>query len=128
MPGMLLYKEELMEWEKRGDIRMHITVDKAADPGWRYHEGFVPTITEKVSPAAGEDTYAIICGPPVMIKFTLPVLKKLGYNDDRILMSLENRMKCGIGMCGRCNIGKELVCKDGPVFPLSHLQKTPMEY
>ncbi len=127
-PGMLLYKEELTEWEKRDDIRMHITVDKAEDLGWAYHVGFVPAVTREVAPAAGDDTYAIICGPPVMIKFTLPVLEELGYHHDRMLMSLENRMKCGIGMCGRCNIGKELVCKDGPVFTLSHLKTTPMEY
>ncbi|HIJ57799.1 MAG TPA: FAD/NAD(P)-binding protein [Deltaproteobacteria bacterium] len=127
-PGMLLYKDELMEWEKRDDIRMHITVDKADDPGWAYHVGFVPAITREVAPAASEDTVTIICGPPVMIKFTLPVLEELGYSHDHILMSLENRMKCGIGMCGRCNIGKELVCKDGTVFTLSQLTATPMEY
>jgi NAD(P)H-flavin reductase len=63
-----------------------------------------------------------------MIKFTLPVLENLGYAHDRIIMSLENRMKCGIGMCGRCNIGKELVCKDGPVFTLAQLNHTPREY
>jgi sulfhydrogenase subunit gamma (sulfur reductase) len=128
MPGMLLYKSELMEWEKRDDIRMHITVDKADDPHWPYHEGFVPNITQKVAPPADANTYALICGPPVMIKFTLPILEEKGYDPSRILMSLENRMKCGIGMCGRCNIGKELVCKDGPVFTLKHLRETPMEY
>ncbi len=127
-PGMLLYKEELMEWEKRDDINMHITVDSTNDPNWKYHTGFVPTITEKVAPPADNDTYAIICGPPIMIKFTQPVLDKLGYQHDHIIMSLENRMKCGIGMCGRCNIGKELVCKDGPVFTLEQLNKTPKEY
>jgi NAD(P)H-flavin reductase len=63
-----------------------------------------------------------------MIKFTQPVLDKLGYSDNRIIMSLENRMKCGIGMCGRCNIGKEFVCKDGPVFTLEEINKTPREY
>lgn len=127
-PGMLLYKEELMEWEQRDDINMHITVDRTDDPDWKYHTGFVPAITEKVAPPASDDTYAIICGPPVMIKFTQPVLDKLGYKHDHIIMSLENRMKCGIGMCGRCNIGKELVCKDGPVFTLEELNKTPKEY
>ncbi|MBF0230213.1 MAG: FAD/NAD(P)-binding protein [Desulfamplus sp.] len=127
-PGMLLYKEELMEWEKRDDINMHITVDSTNDPNWKYHTGFVPTITEKAAPPADKDTYAIICGPPIMIKFTQPVLDKLGYQHDHIIMSLENRMKCGIGMCGRCNIGKELVCKDGPVFTLEQLNKTPREY
>ncbi|MBF0119043.1 MAG: FAD/NAD(P)-binding protein [Desulfobacterales bacterium] len=127
-PGMLLYKEELASWEKRDDIKMHITVDAANDPNWKYNVGFVPTITEKKAPPADKDTYAIICGPPIMIKFTQPVLDKLGYTHDHIIMSLENRMKCGIGMCGRCNIGKEFVCKDGPVFTLAELNKTPKEY
>ncbi|VEN72905.1 Heterodisulfide reductase subunit F [Candidatus Desulfarcum epimagneticum] len=127
-PGMLLYKEELMEWEARDDIHMHITVDATDDPDWKYNTGFVPTITEQKAPPAGEDTYAIICGPPIMIKFTQPVLDKLGYMHDHIIMSLENRMKCGIGLCGRCGIGKELVCKDGPVFTLEQLKTTPREY
>lgn len=127
-PGMLLYQEELFEWEKRDDINMNITVDGTDDPDWKYNVGFVPTIVEEKAPKADPDTYAIICGPPVMIKFTQPVLEKLGYGNDQIIMSLENRMKCGIGMCGRCNIGKELVCKDGPVFTLEQLNMTPKEY
>lgn len=127
-PGMLLYREELAEWEKRDDINMHITVDGTDDPDWKYNVGFVPTIVEQKAPPGNADTFAIICGPPIMIKFTQPVLEKLGYEHDHIIMSLENRMKCGIGMCGRCNIGKELVCKDGPVFTLDQLNKTPKEY
>jgi len=127
-PGMLLYKDELVQWEERDDINMHITVDGTDDPDWKYNVGFVPPITEEKAPMADENTYAIVCGPPIMIKFTLPVLEKLGYSHDHIIMSLENRMKCGIGMCGRCNIGKELVCKDGPVFTLDELNETPKEY
>jgi NAD(P)H-flavin reductase len=126
-PGMLLYKDELVEWEKRDDINMHLTIDVPAE-GWNYNVGFVPPITEEKAPEADKDTYAIVCGPPVMIKFTLPVLEKLGYTNDQIIMSLENRMKCGFGMCGRCGIGKELVCKDGPVFTLDQLNGTPKEY
>ena len=127
-PGMLLYRDELAAWEARDDINMNITVDGTDDPDWKYNIGFVPTITEEKAPPADADTYAIVCGPPIMIKFTQPVLDKLGYGHDNIIMSLENRMKCGIGMCGRCNIGKEFVCKDGPVFTLSELNKTPKEY
>ena len=127
-PGMLLYRDELAAWEARDDINVHITVDATDDPDWKYNIGFVPTITEQKAPKADEDTYAIICGPPIMIKFTQPVLDKLGYSHDQIIMSLENRMKCGIGMCGRCNIGQEFVCKDGPVFTLSQLKTTPKEY
>ena len=127
-PGMLLYWDELIEWEKRDDIKMHITVDGTDDPSWKYNTGFVPTLTEQKAPPGGEDTYAVVCGPPIMIKFTQPVLDKLDYSHDRIIMSLENRMKYGIGMCGRCNIGKEFVCKDGPVFTLEELNRTPREY
>lgn len=127
-PGMLLYRDELFQWEQRDDINMHITVDGTDDPTWKYNTGFVPAIVEKKAPKADDDTYAIVCGPPIMIKFTQPSLEKLGYKPDRIIMSLENRMKCGIGMCGRCNIGKELVCKDGPVFTLEQINETPKEY
>ena len=127
-PGMLLYKDELIEWEKRDDINMHITVDGTDDPDWKYNVGFVPPVTEQKAPQGDADTYAIVCGPPIMIKFTQPVLEKLGYTHDHIIMSLENRMKCGIGMCGRCGIGKELVCKDGPVFTLDQINETPREY
>jgi len=126
-PGMLLYRDELAKWEQRDDINMHITVDGTDDPDWKYNVGFVPSITEEKAPHGNSDTYAIVCGPPIMIKFTLPVLEKLGFTHDHIIMSLENRMKCGIGMCGRCNIGLELVCKDGPVFTLDQYNMTPRE-
>ncbi len=127
-PGMLLYKEELEAWAERKDLNMHITVDGTDDPEWPHHTGFVPAVAEQEAPNADADTYAIVCGPPVMIKFTQPVLDNLGYQHDHILMSLENRMKCGIGMCGHCNIGKEFVCKDGPVFTLDQLNQMPKEY
>lgn len=127
-PGMLLYRDELAAWEERDDIHMHITVDATEDPDWKYNIGFVPTITEQKAPPGEDDTVAIVCGPPIMIKFTQPVLDNLGYHHDNIIMSLENRMKCGIGMCGRCNVGREFVCKDGPVFTLSQLDTMPKEY
>ncbi len=127
-PGMLLYRDELAAWEKRDDINMHITVDATDDPDWKYNIGFVPTITDQKAPAGNADTYAIVCGPPIMIKFTQPVLDRLQYDYDHIIMSLEMRMKCGIGICGRCNIGKEYVCKEGPVFTLAQLDEIPKEY
>jgi sulfhydrogenase subunit gamma (sulfur reductase) len=127
-PGMLLYKDELKTWAQSDDIHMHITVDATDDPNWGFNTGFVPTITEQKAPPGNDDTYAIVCGPPIMIKFTQPVLDNLGYSHDHIIMSLENRMKCGIGICGRCNIGKEFVCKDGPVFTLAQLNTMPKEY
>ncbi|WP_066635891.1 FAD/NAD(P)-binding protein [Desulfolucanica intricata] len=125
-PGLLLYKDELAAWEKRDDIELITTIDREA-PGWTGRVGFIPAVTEQVAPSA-ENTYAVVCGPPVMIKFTLPILEKLGFPPERIVNSLENRMKCGIGMCGRCNVGNKYVCKDGPVFTLAQLQQLPGEY
>lgn len=126
-PGMLLYREELAAWEQRDDIEMHITVDGTDDPAWKYNVGFVPAITEQKITSA-DNAIAIVCGPPVMIKFTQPVLEKLGFPPERIILSLEMRMKCGIGICGRCNIGDKYVCKDGPVFSLAELKELPPEY
>jgi len=126
-PGLLLYRDELAEWEKRDDIHMHITVDATDDPGWAYNVGFVPAIT-KQKITSSENAIAIVCGPPIMIKFTQPVLEELGFPPERIILSLEMRMKCGIGMCGRCNIGDKFVCKDGPVFSLAQLKELPGEY
>jgi len=125
-PGLLLYKEEWGEWQKRDDIDVHVTIDREV-PGWTGKVGFVPTVTKEVCPPPG-NTAAIICGPPVMIKFTQPVLEEAGYSTDDIIMSLENRMKCGLGICGRCNVGPEYVCKDGPVFTLTQLNELPKEY
>lgn len=126
-PGLLLYKDELVAWEQRDDITMHITVDATDDPGWKYNVGFVPAVTKEKAPGS-ENAVAIVCGPPIMIKFTLPVLAELGFPPERIITSLEMRMKCGIGMCGRCNIGPEYVCKDGPVFSMAKLSTLPGEY
>jgi len=125
-PGMLLYKEELDEWQKRDDLDLYVTVDREA-PGWTGLVGFVPTITEQVSPSP-ENAAALICGPPIMIKFTIPPLEKAGWKDDQIYLSLENRMKCGLGVCGHCNVGPVYVCKDGPVFKRSELKRLPVEY
>jgi sulfhydrogenase subunit gamma (sulfur reductase) len=113
-PGLLLYKDELEIWGKRADLNLHLTIDSEAE-GWEGRVGFVPQITKEVAPSS-KNAYAIVCGPPAMIKFTLPVVKELGFPQERILLSLEMRMKCGLGMCGRCNIGSKYVCRDGPVF------------
>lgn len=126
--GDLVYKRELEEWAGRSDVRLWQTVDPGGEtPEWKGEIGFVPTIVEKAAPSAA-DAYAIICGPPIMIKFTLPVMEKLGFSDERIYTTLENRMKCGIGKCGRCNIGQVYVCKDGPVFTAAQLKALPPEY
>jgi sulfhydrogenase subunit gamma (sulfur reductase) len=122
-PGELLYKDELRGWSERKDLNLHITVDKGND-GWTGREGFVPTVLGEAAPDA-RDAYALVCGPPLMLKFTIPVLKKLGFPDDRILTSVERKMTCGIGQCGRCNIGPKYVCKHGPIFTFAELQELP---
>ena len=128
--GLLLYRDKILSWNERDDIDMHITVDSIApteeNPSWRCNVGFVPTVVEQKVKDPG-DSVVIMCGPPAMLKFTLPVLKKVGFTGDQIYLSLENRMKCGIGMCGRCNVGDKLVCKDGPVFTLAELGAMPDE-
>jgi NAD(P)H-flavin reductase len=124
-PGELLYKDELKEWESREDIQTHITVDKG-DESWTGKEGFVPAILEQVAPSPN-NAITLVCGPPIMLKFTLPVLTKLGFEPNEIVTSLEMRMKCGIGLCGRCNIGSKYVCRDGPVFTYEQIQALPAE-
>jgi sulfhydrogenase subunit gamma (sulfur reductase) len=124
----LVYKRELEELSKRSDVKLWQTVDPGGEtPEWKGEIGFVPNIVEKAAPSS-QDSYAVVCGPPIMIKFTLPVLARLGFPEDHIYTTLENRMKCGLGKCGRCNIGPVYVCKDGPVFTASQLKTLPAEY
>ncbi|MEW5803180.1 MAG: FAD/NAD(P)-binding protein [bacterium] len=125
-PGDLIYREELQDWASRKDLNVNITVDRG-DANWKGREGFVPAVVKQVAPSA-KDAIALVCGPPIMIKFTIPVLFELGFAADKILNSLEMRMKCGFGKCGRCNIGSKYVCKDGPVFTYAELQTMPQEY
>lgn len=125
-PGLLLYKDELKKWSERGDIEMNITVDKG-DATWTGREGFVPTVCKEVAPSP-ENAVAVICGPPIMIRFTLPVFLDLGFSKENIFTSLEMRMKCGIGKCGRCNVGSKYICKDGPVFSFAELDRLTRDY
>lgn len=122
-PPDLCYKDELKEWEERSDVNLILTVDNEY-PGWDKRTGFVPTVLNEVAPSP-ENTVAITCGPPIMIKFVLQNLDKLGFKDEDVITTLEKRMKCGIGLCGRCNIGPKYVCKDGPVFSLAQLKALP---
>ncbi len=124
--GEVLYGDVLEEWEKRDDINVVLTIDREQE-GWTRKVGFVAPIVKEVSPSP-ENAVAIVCGPPIMIKTTLDVLKELKFSDEQILLSLEMRMKCGIGKCGRCNVGNKFVCLDGPVFSQAELNKLPKEY
>ena len=124
----LVYKEELEGWRKSGNVKLITTVDPGGEtPDWKGEVGFVPSVLEKAAPS-GDNTIALVCGPPIMINRTLPVLTKLGFTAEQVYTTLENRMKCGFGKCGRCNVGKIYVCKDGPVFSYAQLQELPPEY
>ena len=116
----LCYKNELFELEKRKDMNTQLSIDKEED-GWTRFVGFVPNNLLRIKPSP-KNTIAVTCGPPIMIKFVIENLLKLGFSDDRIFTTLEMRMKCGIGKCGRCNIGNLYVCKDGPVFSYKQLK------
>jgi sulfhydrogenase subunit gamma (sulfur reductase) len=119
-PTDLVFKYDLEAWEKDKSVNMTTTVDREAE-GWTGNVGFVPAVTEKVAPSP-KDAVAIVCGPPVMIRFTFPVLEKLGFTPENMITTLEKRMKCGIGKCGRCNIGEIYVCRDGPVFSYAQIK------
>ena len=113
-PQDLVFMEELEKMKKDGSAGVSLTVDAEAD-GWNNNVGFVPQYLLDLKPSP-KNTIAVTCGPPIMIKFVLQNLVELGFGDDQIFTTLENRMKCGIGKCGKCNVGGVYICKDGPVF------------
>jgi NAD(P)H-flavin reductase len=125
-PADLCYTYEFDAWRTAPDTSLYLTVDRGNDR-WDGHVGVVPAHVREVAPSPA-NAVAITCGPPVMIKFTLPELTRLGFTDEQIITTLEMRMKCGVGKCGRCNIGPVYVCKDGPVFIAGELAKLPLEY
>jgi len=122
-PDLFIYKDEIIAWEKRDDLNFHLTIDNQVD-GWNKKVGLIPNVIKEIAPSP-EKSWVIVCGPPIMIKFTLVALVELAFPDERIYTSLERRMKCGIGKCGRCNIGSKYICIDGPVFSLEELKKIP---
>ncbi len=124
----LVYKRELEEWRSRSDVKMVTTVDPGGQTkDWTGEVGYVTPVVEATAPKA-QNAVAVLCGPPIVVKLTLPVLDKLGFADDAIFTTLENRMKCGLGKCGRCNIGPVYVCKDGPVFTAAQMKALPAEF
>lgn len=119
------YEEIENEWKKEDGMKVHLTIDRPQE-NWDGHVGFVPAFVKEL----GFDTTktVILCGPPIMIKLTLEELIKLGFEKTQIFTTLEMRMKCGVGKCGRCNVGNKYVCKDGPVFSFDQLDELPDEY
>ena len=124
-PKDMAFSYELEDWMNREDLNTTLTVD-AEFPGWEHEVGLIPNVLLEMA-VKPENCVALTCGPPIMIRFTLQALKKLGFEDDQIITTLEKRMKCGIGICGRCNIGTSYVCKDGPVYSYDQLKQLPNE-
>ena len=126
-------KEDLLDLEEiqtrwmdpKNDIDVHLTIDRAQE-GWDGHVAFVPTYVKELG--FDPNKTVLVCGPPIMIKFVLQALTELGFVKTQIYTTMELRMKCGVGKCGRCNIGDKYVCKDGPVFRFDELGELPNEY
>jgi NAD(P)H-flavin reductase len=124
-PGDMAFQEDLKDWIARKDMKTVLTIDNPAE-GWPHEVGLIPNVLKEMKPSA-DNCLAVTCGPPIMIKFTIQALKELGFPDESIITTLERRMKCGVGLCGRCNIGNKYVCVDGPVFTWSELKTLPQE-
>ena len=128
----LVQLKEIREmWMNTEGVNVHLTIDREQE-GWDGHVGFVPTYLKELGDAGvielGVNTISLVCGPPIMIKFVLAALKDMGASKDKVYTTLELRMKCGVGKCGRCNIGSKYVCKDGPVFRCDEIDEMPSEY
>ena len=125
MQDLVDYKEIIDEWSNDAGVNVHLTIDRE-QPEWNGHVGFVPNYVKELN--FSTDKIAVLCGPPIMIKFTLAGLQELGFDKTQVYTTMELRMKCGIGKCGRCNIGAKYVCKDGPVFRCDEIDELPDEY
>ena len=125
-PGDLVFQKDIFEnWPSRPNTEVYLTVDREAE-GWEGHVGFVPSYVKEIG--FNTNKVALLCGPPIMIKYTLQTLMEIGFKKDQVYTTLELKMKCGVGKCGRCNIGDKYVCKDGPVFRCDEIDELPDEY
>lgn len=122
-PRELLYRDEMHEWSQRDDLDFLLTVDEG-DDAWQGPVGVVTTILEDL-PMDCRTGIGIVCGPPIMMKFATKKLLDLGFGEDKIYLSMEKNMSCGIGKCGHCRLGTYYCCKDGPVFPYSQIKTFP---
>lgn len=120
-PSLLIFTDEYEDWRAAPDTQLHLTVDEG-DAAWTGPVGLITQLLEDIGPSP-KDAVAIICGPPIMIRFVILTLQKLGFADEQMIMTLEAKMKCGIGRCGRCNMGETFVCLDGPVFSYTQVSR-----
>ena len=125
MNDLVHYQEIINEWSQDAGVNVHLTIDREQE-GWDGHVGFIPNFVKELNPDLKKTV--LMCGPPVMIKFTLQGLMELGFEKTQVYTTMELKMKCGVGKCGRCNIGDKYVCKDGPVFRFDELDELPDEY
>ncbi len=124
----IVYKEEMKEWSAYEGVKLVRTVDPGGETAeWDGEVGLVPHVFENIAPKPN-GSIVVTCGPPIMIHFMLLTLEKLGYRKEQVVTTLENKMKCGFGKCGRCNVGSVYVCKDGPVFTAAQLEQMPKEF
>ena len=119
------YNELSEVWPVQPDARVHLTIDRPQE-NWQGNVGFVPAFLKDLQ--FTPDKTVLLCGPPIMIKLCLAALIEMGFEKKQVYTTLELKMKCGVGKCGRCNIGGKYVCKDGPVFTCDQLDEMPDEY
>ena len=118
-PSLLVFTDEYDEWNTAPDTELHLTVDNP-DQQWDRNVGLITQLLEKVNPSP-VNAVSITCGPPIMINFVVKLLEKLSFDSANNYVTLEARMHCGLGKCGRCNLGEKLVCVDGPVFTMQEV-------
>jgi len=118
-----LYRQEIEGWSQREDLNLELTVDEG-DAGWTGHVGVVTTILDNLG-LNFQEAVAIVCGPPVMMKFATLKLLDLGFQQNHLYLSMEKNMSCGVGMCGHCRLGTYYACKDGPVFRFDKISHLP---
>lgn len=124
--GDFIFKRDLEAWAREKDTELVLAIDRPEE-NWKGKVGFPNKLVDEMD-IDFENTYAVLCGPPIMIKVTSARLVELGIPKERIITTLENRMTCGVGKCGKCNVGHKYVCIDGPVFRMSQLSEMPAEY
>ena len=113
-PADILYRRELEAWRRRLDVDIAVTVDHAT-ADWHGNVGVVPAMIRR-APVDPDHAVAMVCGPEIMMRFTVDALRQGGMTEDRIFVSMERNMKCAIGLCGHCQFGPAFVCREGPVF------------
>jgi NAD(P)H-flavin reductase len=115
-PDLLVFTDEYDEWRSAPDTTLNLTVD-TPDETWKNDKGLITQLLEKVAPSP-ENAVAVTCGPPIMIYYVTKMLAEMGFPPQTSYVTLEARMHCGLGKCGRCNLGEKLICVDGPVFDM----------